>query len=220
MTVPARAWVTGFGSVIVPLVPFEVVRRVDDVRIMVAHHGGSGVRSILIAPDPSGGPTQMALGRDTTSLGEVVAFAEEAPFEPRWRLVTRDYSAAWPAGSTVWSTPNEVDWAFEITARGEQGDEVVYVQGPWPAHTAPTLEALIGAGMSPGQRGPLASPAGQGSWLDLHYNHQGARWVQRRLLVPLAQNTVALVTAQALATGVGGALAAASELATTLALRS
>lgn len=51
MGIPARAWLEGYGSKLVPRVPFEVARLPGGDRVVFAHHGVEGVRQVMIAPD-------------------------------------------------------------------------------------------------------------------------------------------------------------------------
>ena len=111
---PARAWIEGYGSRLVPRPPYEVARLREGDRVVFAHHAAEGVRSIMVAPPSGGASSSVALGRDTASLGQVLAFLEETALEPGWQIVTREIRAAWPPGSTLWSTPHEARWPFEL----------------------------------------------------------------------------------------------------------
>lgn len=225
MSLPAKAWVAGYGSLIVPIVPYELAYRPDGVRIVIAHHGGEGVRSVMIAPDPkatsrkSATPTGVALGPSTTQASDVLATIEEVDFAPHWTIVTRSYTCAWPRGSTLWSTPHEIPWAFELTLGAEEPDAMTYVQAPLSSAECPSLESLIARSMEVGGRDELEGVEGVGEWLDLRYAMEGISWIQRRYRMPLGADTVALVTSQAPEGATQAAFDAAGQVASSLAVR-
>jgi hypothetical protein len=222
MSLPARAWIVGHGSRIVARVPYEIAYRPDGISIVVAHHSEDGVRNLMIAPDPSatGGPdaapTRVALGPNTKAASDVLAFIEETPFSPEWSIVTQHYACAWPKGTTLWSTPTEIGWAFELTHGDAAGDAMTYVQAPLPPAQGLTLDALIGDGMRAGARGNLVGASGAGEWLDMHYEVEGTPWVQRRHIMHLGPEEYALVTTQAPEAGIAAALEVAAAAARTL----
>lgn len=57
----------------------------------------------------------MALAPGTGESGDALDFVEVVFFTPGWQLVTREYRCDWPEGWTLWSTPDEVGWPFELT---------------------------------------------------------------------------------------------------------
>jgi hypothetical protein len=196
----ARAWVAGFGSKLVPRVPFEIARLGDSERIVCAHHADAGVLQVMVAPDPtSADRTAVALGRGTGSVGDVYAFVEQdesETFEPAWRIGTREYECAWPRGWTLWSTKLQVDWAFEL-APSDQAlprDAMIYLRGPWP--NAPRLDDFIADGMREAARRTFAIRGGPCHAIDLEYHHEDVAWWQGRWLAPLDPERVLLVTAQ------------------------
>src|SRR5262249_30949075 len=144
---PARVWLTGYGSLLAPRMPFEVAR-LSDERIVLAHHGVTGIRQVMVAPDPgSADPTttRVALGRDTKSVSDVLAFVETTDHARGWSLVTREWACNFPQGTTLWSTPVDAGWPFELIDVGAaERDAIIYVQGPWARVQAPVLERLVG----------------------------------------------------------------------------
>ena len=105
--------------------------------MVFAHHGAEGVRSIMVAPPSGGASSSVALGRDTASLGQVLAFLEETALEPGWEIVTREIRAAWPPGSTLWSTPHEARWPFELT-QGRAERAAIGFEGATQLASTPT----------------------------------------------------------------------------------
>jgi hypothetical protein len=234
MTEPARSWVTGYGSVLVPRPPFEVARRAGDAGVILAHHGASGLRSLLVQPNPlvksaeQGAPTRVALGPKTADLSEVLAFVEKMSFVASWSIVARadsdaaaggsTFCCAFPSGTTLWSTPWDVPWPFELTAGSKRRDEMVYLQGPFAGADCPSFDELVGEGMMRTDGGQLDSVAGTCDWLELRYTFDAAEWRQRRAIVPLGAGLAALVTSQAAAASSPAAFEAAAEIVRTLAL--
>jgi hypothetical protein len=222
MSLPARAWIVGHGSRIVPRVPYEMAYRPDGISIVVAHHSEIGIRNLMIAPDPSaaGGPgaapTSVALGPNTTAASDVLAFTEETRFSPEWSIVTQHYTCVWPKGTTLWSTPFEIGWAFELTVGDSSGDAMIYVQAPLPPAQSLTLDALIGDGMRAGAREKMEGAAGTGEWIELHYAVADAAWLQRRHIMPLGEEEFALVTSQGPEASAAAEFGVAAEVARTL----
>lgn len=234
MAEPARTWLTGFGFVLVPHTPFEIARRAGDEGVILAHHGQSGVRSVLVQPNPlvkqagQGPAARLALGPQTSGVSEVLAFVEETDLVTSWTVVARaDSSAAsagatlrcaFPDGTTLWSTPWDVSWPFEVTTGGTRRDEISYVQGPFAPAEYPPLDELVAAGMRRAGKGRIDGVQGPCEWLDLHYTFDSVEWQQRRAIVPLGLGLDALVTSQATAPNSAVAFRAAEELVASLAL--
>jgi hypothetical protein len=221
MSLPARVWLSGFGSRLVPRAPFEVARLPEGERVVFAHHGTDGVSQVMVAPDTASTDpktTQMKLGRNTRAASDALSFIEVDEFSPAWRLVTRDYSCAWPHGWTLWSTPYKMSWHFELSpSTSSVRDQMMYVQGPWSPARAPELAALIGGGMRESNRGELTFAASRCAWLELHYSHDGQLWAQRRYRIEIGAGAIMLLTAQA--PGESPDVGAAEELAGSLQMR-
>jgi hypothetical protein len=206
-------------------VPFELAYRPDGVSIVLAHHSEVGVRSVMVEPHPAGddgadsAPTGVVLGPDTAAASDVLSTVEETEFEPGWSIVTPKFRCVWPKGTSVWSTPNEIGWDFELTLGEDPGDAMTYVQGPLPPAECLSLDAMIGEGMRAGAREKMPGRAGEGEWLELHYERDGVAWIQRRNIMPLGDDAVALVTAQAPEPAAEAAFAVAAEVAKSIALR-
>ena len=200
MTEFARAWVAGYGSKLVPRVPFEVARLGDTDRIVCARHAQAGVLQVMVAPDPTSAErTAVGLGRGTGSVGDVFEFVEQdesGAFEPAWRVGTRSLECAWPRGWTLWSTQLQVDWAFELSPSDQAlpPDAMIYVRGPWS--DAPRLDDFIAPGMRDAGRRTFVVRAGPCSAIDLEYEHDGVAWWQGRWIAPLDASQCVLVTAQ------------------------
>jgi hypothetical protein len=234
MAEPARSWVTGYGFVLVPRTPFEVARRAGDEGVILAHHGPSGVRWVLVQPNPlvkqagQGAAARLALGPKTSDMSEVLASVEETDLVTSWTVVARadsnaatsgsTFRCAFPNGTTLWSTPWDVSWPFEMTTGGTRRDEISYVQGPFSPAECPTLDELVGEGMRRACAGHLDGVQGQCDWLELHYAFDSAEWGQRRAIVPLGSGLAALVTSQATAQNADVAFRAADDIIASLAL--
>jgi hypothetical protein len=226
MTEYARAWVAGYGSKLVPRTPFECARLGDTERVVLAHHAETGVMQVMVAPDgKSAAGNRVALGPNTTSMSDVLAFVEEdesGRFEAAWRIATREYECAWPPGFTLWSTDLGVDWAFELAPSDatSDGDAMIYVRGPWRGEAPPALEAFIGDGMRDAGRYRIETARGPCEAIDLAYRHDEIEWWQGRCLAPLDGGATLLVTAQAPRTAAAPVRAAMEALAQGLRVRS
>jgi hypothetical protein len=231
---PARTWLTGYGLVLVPRAPFEVARRGGDEGVTLTHHSPSGVRLMVVQPNPlvkhpeDGAPARLALGPKTSTLSDVLSFHEETRLVTSWSIVARaesdaagggeTFRCAFPSGTTLWSTPRNVTWPFEMTTSGARRDEITYVQGPFSPSECPSLHELVGEGMRRGEEGQIDGLQGKCDWLELHYVFDAADWTQRRHIVPLDAELVALVTSQATAANAHGAFQNAGEIVASLAL--
>lgn len=234
MAGPARSWLTGYGFVLVPRPPFEVAGRAGDEGVILAHHGQVGVRSVLVQPNPlvkqagQGAAARLALGPKTSDMSEVLAFVEDTDLVTSWTVVARadsdaagsgsTFRCAFPNGATLWSTPWDVSWPFELTTGGSRRDEITYVQGPFSPGECPRLDQLVGEEMRRAGEGRIDGAQGKCDWLDLHYVFDSAEWKQRRTIVPLGSALVALVTSQATTPNADVAFGAAEELTSSLAL--
>jgi len=216
MAMSARVWLEGLGSRLVPHERVEIARLSDGERVVFCHHG-EPMRQAMVAPRD--GALALALGADTTSAAEVFAFMEPIDPTPDWRMVTSGFSCDWPQGWTIFDTPHDVAWPFELVQTHPQGEAMVYLQGFWPRAEAPELDGLVAEGMQLAGRAELAiSPTRRGEWIALVYEHAGVASVQYRLRLDLEDGRAALVTAQAPAPMGETAFAAARTLATSLAL--
>lgn len=234
MAEPARTWLTGYGLVLVPRIPFEVARRAGDEGVILAHHGQSGVCSALVQPNPlvkhasQGQAARLALGPKTSDMSEVLAFVEETDLVTSWTVVARadsnaarsgsTFRCAFPNGATLWSTPWDVSWPFEMTTSGTRRDEISYVQGPFSPEERPGFDQLVGEGMRRAGEGRIDGVQGKCDWLELHYVFDSAEWKQRRTIVPLGSGLVALVTSQAVSPNAQAPFEAAEEIVASLAL--
>lgn len=165
---------------------------------MVVHHRPPSPSRIRIAA--SGEQIKIALGPGTTTAEEVLLdfYDGQPPQGPGWWLgCNGGYHLPWPAGTSVWSTQDHATWPVEITLTGGHPDEMLYVQGPFLRGQAPTLESLVGAGMTLVGRAQFTGVHGAIESIELRYSHDGCEWHQWRYLVPLTKDLVVLVTAQA-----------------------
>jgi hypothetical protein len=231
---PARTWLTGYGLVLVPRAPFEVARRGGDEGVTLTHHSPSGVRLMVVQPNPlvkhpeDGAPARLALGPKTSTLSDVLSFHKETRLVTSWSIVARaesdaagggeTFRCAFPSGTTLWSTPRNVTWPFEMTTSGARRDETTYVQGRFSPSECPSLRELVGEGMRRADEGQIDGLQGKCDWLELHYVIDSTEWTQRRYIVPLDSGLVALVTSHAIAANAQSAFENAGKIVASLAL--
>lgn len=199
----------------IPRVPFEIGRMAESV--VFVHHTPEQpkVRVTMRAGQPPG----IQLGPGTRDAEEVLSdFFDGEPDEgARWALVFEaGYRFEWPENTALWSTDDSVNWAVELTIAGGPLDQMLYVQGPFLASHAPSLEALIGPGMEAVGRMNLDGSAGVIQAIELAYQHEGQPWRQWRYLVPIGPEQVVLITAQTDAEGYAAMLALGQAVATQL----
>jgi hypothetical protein len=186
--------------------------------VVFAHHGPLGVRQILVEEDAPAHARPFAyrvrLGPATASWRDVLAAVEESESRQGWRLVMQHAGCSWPGATTVWSTPDDCSWPFELTLPGSHRDAIVYLQGPFAPGDAPRAEALVAPGMIRVKDGALPSER-HIAFIELSYAHEGQPWLQRRCWVPCVSGTF-LVTCQAPAGDAAAVIAAADEVGVTL----
>ncbi len=202
----------GHGWVFSPRVPFEIGRfRGDDV--VFVHHGSEQPKVRIAVQD---GQVGVQLGPGTQAPEDVLLdFYDGEPIEaPGWTVVFEaGYGFEWPAGSSLWSTDDSVNWAIELTPAGRPPDEMLYVQGPFSSSEPPDLSALVAPGMNVVSRPHLEGAFGPIRGIELSYVHDGQSWHQWRYLVPLSAHRIALLTAQASVDGLDAMRTLSSSVA-------
>jgi hypothetical protein len=186
----------GYGTFLVPRAPFFVGStpgETDD--LVIAHHGQEGARKARIVPTPEG--CRLQLGPGTSSIDDVVDALDEVDAPAGWRLELDGLSVPKPRDVMVWSVPDETPWAAELTLSGGTRDEMAYLLGPFAEGDAPRLEALVAPRMQLVADGWIAGPRGSIRAIELAYSMGDVPFRQWRILAPLSQASVALVTAQA-----------------------
>lgn len=184
---PPRAWLVGYGSRLVPRVPFEVARPFDDERVVLMHHGADGNPSVLVDDQ-----SRFALGKNTASIADALAFCEpDETAGAGWQVMTQHVVMPFPIGLTLWSTPFEHAWPFELTLPGGPDAEMIHLRGPFDALD---VEGLVQDQVQVVARNAL--PAGE--QVTVGYAVDGVAWQQWLGVVrPWGDATAMLLTAQA-----------------------
>jgi hypothetical protein len=198
------ARLSGYGLVLIPFAPYRFEALPDGRSLTVTHASPQGTRSARITPGPVAPTVHLEPG--TASLDEVVTLSNDGQAGP-WRIETRVFTCAWPAGFALASAPD--DGPFDLY--GPDGS-LIYFQGPYPPERVPPTRGLV----APGQ---TLAGEGEGSgfhWVEVSYPHEGRTWLKRYAFVPLTPEQVLVVTTQAPEQGAARATAAADELAASL----
>ena len=178
----------GYGTRVVPKVPFEVGRLANDDEDLVFVHQSSPARKVLVAPNDKGMGMKLAPG--TTTPDEVFVQIDQVTRTAGWRLESSGYSIPLLPGLSAWSTKDGTRWTVELTIEGaSEQDEMLYVEGPFANGAAPKLDSLVDKNMK------IATKSSES--LEVTYLVGEALWRQRRRLVSLKTGAVFLVTAQA-----------------------
>jgi hypothetical protein len=160
--------VTGFGTKIVPRVPFVVSFRPP--KMAVEHEGA------MVVFGPSGGGLGFSpLGG--ASVEDVTADIAEYPNVPVYAVHTEDVHFPVVDRVKVFSTPEEAGWPFELQLDdATDAEEMLHVRGPLDAPL--DLErAMAGTRVLGG--GQVAKQNGSARWSEHVYEASGGAWRQR-----------------------------------------
>jgi hypothetical protein len=194
----------GYGTRVVPKVPFEVGRLSNDADDLVFVHHSSPPRKVLLAPSDKG--MGMKLGSGTVAAEDVFAVVDEVAKTRGWRLESAGYSVPMLPGLSAWSTKDGTKWTVELTVEGgNDQDEMIYVEGPFAKGGAPELDALVAKDMR------VAAKTKES--VEVTYSVADAAWRQRRQLVRLKPDALLLITAQASDARAAKVFALADQLA-------
>jgi hypothetical protein len=216
--------------------------------MVLVRHGESGIRSVLVQPNPlvkaaaESKPARLGLGPKTLDISDVLARVDETSYVASWTIGMRAdanttesgsmLSCVFPSGTTLWSTSTDVDWPFEVTARGSHRNEASRVQGPFLTSECPGFEDSPGGEITRASHGEIDGiagkcdwleltrtaepPAGKSRWLRLRHVAKPPEWRMRRTMVPLGPGVAALVTSQATTANASLAFDAADDIARSL----
>jgi hypothetical protein len=185
----------GYGTLLVPRVPFEVggtSAELDD--LVVVHHTAPSLKSARIAPSSTGCGLQLAPG--TTSIDDVALELSQVDVPAGWWLELDALAVPRPPGVTLWSVPAETAWAAELTLPGGARDEMAYLLGPFTAEQAPVPEALVGAGTIVVADERREGPQGSVRMVELSYQHEGQAFRQWRGVICAASSPMRLKSAR------------------------
>ncbi len=118
--------------------------------------------------------------------GACVADIVAGPRFDAWWIETSRYRIPLPLGWSAIATGELSPSVFDLVG---PGDALVFVQTP---SQVPAIERMIAPGQQVARRGSDA----QSAWVELHYEHAGATWVQRHDVVRVGETDL-VVTAQA-----------------------
>ena len=194
----------GYGTRVVPKVPFEVGRLSRDADDLVFVHHSAPSRKVLLAPSEKG--MGMKIGPGTAAPEEVFAEIGEVTKTRGWRVEFASYSIPLLPGLSAWSTKDGTKWTVELTVEGgKDEDEMIYVEGPFAKGKAPQLDALVAKDMT------IATTTKES--VEATYTVGDAPWRQRRQLVALKPDGLLLITAQASDVRAAQVFSLADELA-------
>ncbi|WP_435008832.1 hypothetical protein P12x_000081 [Tundrisphaera lichenicola] len=219
MTQHIFARVSGFGWTLVPDVPFRFERVADRARaIRAIRSTPEGDRAALV--DFTADAPEIRLDAGTGDLAEVFELLPGPGFD-HWRIETSLYSARWPDGFALTSSPDPLP-VFDL--HGPDGS-LLYIQGPTPRRRILPITSLAQPGQVIRGRGAfsglgdlfrrLSGPPGW-SKADLDYEFEGVPWRQAYRVVPYDQVHALLVTSQAPEMWAELASRATDELASSL----
>jgi hypothetical protein len=178
----------GYGTRVIPKLPFEVGRLSADRDDLVFVHHSPQPAKVLLAP--SDGGMGMKLGPGTSEPEDVFAEIDEVTKTPGWRVETASYSIPMLPALSAWSTKDGTKWAVEFTIEGSKDkDEIVYLEGPFAKGDAPKLDSLVAKNMTVSTR--------TSDSVEVTYLVGDAPWRQLRQLVPLSPDAFMLITVQA-----------------------
>jgi hypothetical protein len=183
------ARVTGFGWTILPLYPYRLSRVDGDPRALQVAREGSRPAAAIVHLAP--GAPRVDLAEGTESANEAFDLLP-SKIEGDLRVETSVFTAAWPDGMELVSTEAGAPSPFDFL---RSDGCLVYVQGPFDAARLSKIEALC----APGQRIVDQGKHPKGAFIELEYDHDGARHWQRYATVFWGDQTLLVVSAQSLA---------------------
>ena len=166
--------VTGYGSHVVPRVPFVLSFRPP--RFLVEHEG----KAVAFGP-VDGGLGFNPLG--DASVEDVTLDVSGVPPVPVLGLHTEHLHFPIELPSKVFSTPIDFAWPFELQLEGaSDSDEMVHIRGPLPSSvdlgkTPDSMRTVV--------EGRIDKNNGLAPWKEWEYAHQGRPWRQRFYSVTL-----------------------------------
>jgi hypothetical protein len=113
------------------------------------------------------------------------------PSSSGWTLRTADYQCIWPRGLDVQARGGKGHpSAFDLVGAG---GALVWIQGPIDRRAVPADEAFAAAG----QRLEASGRTGRSRWVELRWEEDGKKWVQRHYVMPHIARTALVVSLEA-----------------------
>ena len=190
------ARVIGFGCTVLPRAPYRLAQRAEGGVALEIRHGEREVVLLLRQ-----GARSFTLGPGVTEVGQVVDVSD-GPAHDHWRIETSVFSARWPDGFVLASSPDGSSM-FDLFG---PDDALMFLQGPFALERLPPLERLA----APGQAMVGIGVTSGVPFVELSYTHDGTPWRQWHHRIEHATTAVVLTTQVPLAHA--SAAHAASEL--------
>lgn len=166
----------GFGIRVIPRAPFQA--RVDEPLVLDVEVGGRKRARVVATTDGH----HVALGPETYDPAEVMDVVP-GPLDREWLLQTSRTTLMFPRGYVLHSVDDGSPSPFDLL--GDE-DELIYMQ-----RVPDTIS--IDDMLAPGQRETDRA----GELIEASYDHGGAVWCQRHILVRLGVGHTRVLTLQA-----------------------
>lgn len=144
------------------------------------------------------GTTQLALGNGMDSYEAVLEGFRATDGPAQWTIVTDDHEIRWPAKLTLRADGdlNPGSWPYEFGLDGS-AENLLYLQGPLTGpEQIPPPARLIAPGMEMVGQGDVKGTVNAVIWIELAYEHGGAKWKKRFYYIPIDSESVYLLRAQ------------------------
>ena len=166
----------GFGIRVIPRAPFQA--RVDEPLILDVEVGGRKRARVVATADGH----HVALGPETDDPAEVMDVVPGPP-DREWLLQTARTTLRFPRTYVLHSVEDGSPSPFDLL--GDEG-ELIYMQ---PAPDTISVDDML----APGQRETDRA----GEIIEASYEHEGAVWCQRHIIVRLGVGHTRVLTLQA-----------------------
>jgi hypothetical protein len=165
---PMGLYITGYGSKLVPRVPFCVSFRPPKVAIEC------GSKAVVFGP--AGDGLGFSPNGDAT-VEDVAVEVTECPTIPIYSVSTQHFSVPVVDQVNVYSTPEASGWSFEVQlADAAHRDEMFWIQGPfWQALD---LQNAVGT-LNVVDEGTVEKHNGSARWRECKYSFDSAIWHKR-----------------------------------------
>ena len=205
MTGHVFARLAGFGLTVTPFAPFRMRYAEEPAdAIDIEYDSAEGRLFARLIPDNGGYKSK--IDQNTKSLYDVVD-VDPGPDWGYWRIETTVFTCGWPAELALCSNSDAVPSPFDLV--GDHG-ELVYVQHP---SRVPDVADMC----APNQTVLNMERGSDADWIELEYEHGGAVWRQRHVVVEREGRRLA-VTMQSPLDYSAEAATAAHQVARSLAL--
>ena len=144
------------------------------------------------------GTTLLALGWGMENYAPVLEEIHTADHPAQWTIITDDHEIRWPSKFTLRADGDlsPRSWPYEFGLDGSGGN-LLHLQGPLTGpEQIPPPERLIAPGMEMVGQGDVKGTVNAVIWIELAYEHRGAKWRQRFYYIPVDSESVYLLRAQ------------------------